>query len=102
VDKLAYEDQLDDLGALNRNASIEGEDYVRSRFRAGGINRGPRIAVIYISGVITGGDGGFDPLNGEAVGSKKLVEAIRAARADDRVRAIVLRIDSPGGLHHCV
>jgi protease IV len=95
VDKLAYEDQLDDLGALSKNATVEGEDYVRARFRPGA--RGPRIAVIYISGVIAGGDSGFDPLNGEVVGSKALLEAIRSARADASVRAIVLRIDSPGG-----
>ena len=97
VDKLAYEDQLDDLGALSRNAMVEGEDYSRAGFRQGGISRAPRIAVIYISGVIAGGTGGFDPLNGEVVGSKTLVEAIRSARADASVRAIVLRIDSPGG-----
>jgi protease-4 len=97
VDKLAYEDQLDDLGALSRNATVEGEDYSRSRFRSGGMARGPRVAVIYISGVIAGGDSGFDPLNGEVVGSRALVEAIRSARSDSAVRAIVLRIDSPGG-----
>jgi protease-4 len=97
VDKLAYEDQLDDLGAVSKNATVQGEDYARARFRPAGINRGPRIAVLYISGVITGGDGGFDPLNGEVVGSKALVEAIRSLRGDNSIRAIVLRIDSPGG-----
>jgi protease-4 len=97
VDKLAYEDQLDDLGALSRNGKVEGEDYARARFSPGAIARGPRIAVIYISGVIAGGTGGFDPLNGEVAGSKSLVDAIRSARADNSVRAIVLRIDSPGG-----
>jgi protease-4 len=97
VDKLAYEDQLDDLGALNRNATVEGEDYARARYRPRGMNRAARIAVIYISGVITGGDSGFDPLNGEVAGSKVLIAAIRAARSDASVRAIVLRIDSPGG-----
>src|SRR5439155_7671217 len=76
---------------------VEGEDYGRARFRPAGISRGPRIAVIYISGVIAGGSGGYDPLNGEVAGSKVLVEAIRSARADNSVRAIVLRIDSPGG-----
>jgi protease-4 len=97
VDKLAYEDQLDDLGALARGKSVEGEDYGRARFSQAAIARGPRIAVIYISGVIAGGTGGYDPLNGEVVGSKTLVEAIRSARSDPSVRAIVLRIDSPGG-----
>jgi protease IV len=97
VDKLAYEDQLDDLGALSRSATVEGEDYARARFRTGGFTRNPRIAVIYISGVIAGGDSGYDPINGEVTGSRALLDAIRSARADANVRAIVLRIDSPGG-----
>ena len=40
---------------------------------------------------------GFDPVNGAVVGSDTLIEHIRAARRDSSVRAIVLRIDSPGG-----
>src|SRR5206468_316647 len=60
-------------------------------------NRGPRVAVIYASGTITGGKSGYEPLNGAIAGSDTLVEYIRQARRDSAVRAIVLRIDSPGG-----
>jgi protease-4 len=95
VDKLAYQDQLDDLGAMTKT-SIEADDYSRGRRPSIG-SRAPRIAVIYMSGVITSGKGGFDPLNGDVIGSTALLQAIRAARADNSVRAIVLRIDSPGG-----
>ena len=62
-----------------------------------GLNRGPRIAVIYATGAIVGGRSGYDPLNGALVGSETLIEYIRQARKDSSVRAIVLRIDSPGG-----
>jgi len=96
VDALAYEDQLDDMGAVNKGATVEGEDYARGRLRPR-VGRLPRVAVIYISGLIASGQGGFDPLNGDVAGSKVLVDAIRSARADASVRAIVLRIDSPGG-----
>jgi protease-4 len=96
VDALAYEDQLDGMGVVTRNATVEGEDYARGRLRPR-VSAMPRIAVIYISGVIASGDSGFDPLNGEVTGSKALVQAIRSVRADSSVRAIVLRIDSPGG-----
>ena len=50
-----------------------------------------------MTGIINSGDSGFDPLNGDVAGSTRLVKAIRSARADDDVRAIVVRIDSPGG-----
>jgi protease-4 len=96
VDGLAYEDQLDDQGAVSTKGTVEGESYGRSRGSMAA--RGaPRIAVVYVSGIINSGESGFDPLNGEVAGSARLVKAIRSARADDDVRAIVVRIDSPGG-----
>lgn len=98
VDGLAYEDQLDDRGAISRDArTIEGEDYGQVTFRSVGLNQGPRIAVIYVAGAITSGTSRFDPLNGEVAGSETLMDIIRTARADSSVRAIVVRIDSPGG-----
>jgi protease IV len=96
VDGLAYEDQLDDRGALSKSGTVEGDAYGRSRTRMTARNA-PRVAVVYVSGIINSGDSGFDPLNGDVAGSTRLVKAIRAARADDDVRAIIVRIDSPGG-----
>jgi protease-4 len=100
VDELAYEDQAtaqlrDDSG--NTLERLEADDYARVAPASLGLNRGPRVAVIYASGAIVSGRGGFDPLNGETLGSDTLIEAIRDARKDRSVRAIVLRIDSPGG-----
>jgi protease-4 len=96
IDALAYDDQLDDQGAMSKAGMIEGEDYARVRRRSAG--RGsPRVAVVYVSGIINSGDSGFDPVNGAVAGSRGLVKALRSARADPNVRAIVLRIDSPGG-----
>ena len=96
VDTLAYEDQLDDHGAISKSGTVEGDVYARGR-RTVTVRSAPRVAVVYISGIINSGDSGFDPLNGDIAGSARLVKAIRAARADSGVRAIVLRIDSPGG-----
>jgi protease-4 len=96
IDGTAYEDQLDDRGAVSRTGTVEGEQYARTR-RPLPSRNAPRVAVVYLSGIINSGDGGFDPLNGEVAGSGTIVKAIRAARADADVRAIVLRIDSPGG-----
>lgn len=96
VDGLAYEDQLDDQGAVSKAGTVEGQSYGRGRRRMAS-RSAPRIAVVYISGIINSGDSGFDPLNGDVAGSTPLVKAIRSARADDAVRAIIVRIDSPGG-----
>jgi protease IV len=59
-----------------------------------------RIAVIYADGAIERGEGGFDPLlspGGNGLGSDEMVQAFREARDDDSVRAVVLRVNSPGG-----
>jgi protease-4 len=61
-------------------------------------SKNPKIAVIYAIGGISTGKSSIDPLmGGETVGSETLVEAIRTADQDPTVKAIVLRIDSPGG-----
>jgi protease-4 len=57
----------------------------------------PKIAVIYASGVITTGKSEESFLSGETIGSTTMVEAIRQAEKDETVKAIVLRVDSPGG-----
>jgi protease IV len=98
VDDVAYEDQVDDkLRAGEKRGHLDGDDYGRVGLTSVGLNRGPRVAVIYAVGAIVSGKSGYDPLNGAAVGSDTLIEYIKQARRDSAVRAIVLRIDSPGG-----
>jgi protease-4 len=57
----------------------------------------PKIAVIYAVGPIVGGKGGGGMFGGNSVGSTTMVEAIQQANKDETVKAIVLRVDSPGG-----
>jgi protease-4 len=57
----------------------------------------PKIAVIYVVGTITSGKSINMPLFGSTVGSTTIIEAIRQAEQDKTVKAIVLRVDSPGG-----
>lgn len=57
----------------------------------------PEIALIYAQGVIVDGSGGGGLLSDEGVGSETIRKVFREATRDDNVKAIVLRIDSPGG-----
>ena len=98
IDDVAYEDQVDTklrAGAPQRH--VDGDDYARISTASVGLDKGPRIAVIYAAGEITSGRGGYDPVNGPVIGSDTLIDYIREARHDSAVRAIVLRVDSPGG-----
>lgn len=98
VDDVQYEDQVNTkLQGQGEPRQIDGDDYARVSNTSLGLNRGPRLAIIYAAGTITGGKSGFDPVNGAVIGSETLIEYIRQARRDGSVRGIVLRIDSPGG-----
>jgi protease-4 len=101
VDRLAYKDQII-RSMINKIGVKEKKDlniitldkYVDAGHPAphssgGGTNR---IALIYAVGDIAGGEG-----SETSIGSEGLSEAIRKARLDDNVKAIVLRINSPGG-----
>jgi protease-4 len=99
VDDLAYEDELDDKVQLATGTVklLQQHDYRAIAPDSLGLNRGPRIAVIYAVGLITSGKSSYDSPGGQVVGSDTIVDYLRRARADRSIRAIVLRIDSPGG-----
>lgn len=98
IDEVAYEDELDDINQDLRDAHlVAAEDYALVSWRATGVTRRSKVAVINAVGVINSGQSGFDPVNGAVVGADSLVKYIREARADRSIRAIVLRVDSPGG-----
>jgi len=78
------EDDKLELVALSKYKKAKGE-------KESGSSKN-RIAVIYAEGDIVDGKGDDDE-----IGSERFSEAIRKARLDDKVKAIVLRISSPGG-----
>jgi protease-4 len=100
VDDLAYEDQLPkkvpELGAEERDR-IEGTNYQHVSAASVGFRPRSRIAVLYAVGTIASGRSTFDPINGAILGSETMIDQIRDAREDSSVKAIVLRVDSPGG-----
>jgi len=56
-----------------------------------------KIAVIYAVGGIVRGEDTFNPLLGRSMGSDSVIDMIQKVRKDDSVKAVVLRVDSPGG-----
>jgi protease-4 len=99
VDDVAYEDELDDKVKLaqGRVNYLEERDYRHVTPASLGLNRGPRIAGIYATGVIASGESNYDSPSGQVLGADTMVEYLRKARADNSIKAIVLRVDSPGG-----
>ncbi|NNF03721.1 MAG: signal peptide peptidase SppA [Rhodothermales bacterium] len=84
---------LEDVGDLR---TLSMKDYVRSTGRTA--NAPNDIAVVYIGGPIMAGDDDGNPF-GTSVSatSGRVTEALRRARDNDRTRAVVVRVNSPGG-----
>ena len=98
IDDLVYEDELLDRLSTDAAAVLDFASYEQVDARSLGLDAGPRIAVVYAEGVINSGSSTIDfPGAARIVGSRTMVKAIRAARDDRSIHAIVLRVDSPGG-----
>ena len=98
IDALKYKDEvLEELKKITgkgKNSSISTvniHDYYTNLPKEvfTGSNK---VAVIYANGDIVGGEG-----SDEQIGSERISRAIRKARLDDKVKAIVLRVNSGGG-----
>ncbi|MCE5315180.1 MAG: signal peptide peptidase SppA [Armatimonadota bacterium] len=63
----------------------------------GAAERGPHVALIRVDGVITAGTSGGSPFGSSVCGSEDMVEQLERARTNPDAKAIVIRINSPGG-----
>ncbi len=92
VDKLEYpEEALEAAGETHRHLG----DF---KDRGGAFETRPKVALIFVDGEILSGESQEGGLGSGAVaGSDTIAEALRNAAADESVKAVVLRVNSPGG-----
>jgi protease IV len=105
VDVLGYRDEV--YAEVRKEAGADATlQYVGRYQRAHALTQKARklpnprehfVAVIHASGPIRQGRSGRSPLGGNSIGSDTVAAALRSATADDRVRAVLLRVNSPGG-----
>ena len=95
VDALLYEDQLDDDAPIRGTQKIEQRHYAQAPGGGSAAATGGSIALLYAVGSIASGKSNFD--GSQVVGSDTFAEWLRKVRLDSGVRAVVVRIDSPGG-----
>jgi len=77
--------------------AVRGSEYRDVSPESLGLNKGERIAVIYASGEIGSGSSENSPSGDQSIGSDTLAKALNDAAADKTIKAVVLRVDSPGG-----
>ena len=97
IDGLMYRDEL--IAKLKQNLNIEDSKKLNlikntqyAKVRPELYNGKDKIGIVYAEGQIIDGEGDDTTIGGES-----LSKAIRAARNDDKVKAIVMRVNSPGG-----
>ena len=105
VDTVGYRDEV--YAAVRKEAGVDAilqyvGRYQRAHTLAQRARKLPKpreryVAVIYATGPIRQGRSGRGPMSGPAIGSDTVAGALRAAAADERARAILLRVNSPGG-----
>ncbi|HEU4515088.1 MAG TPA: signal peptide peptidase SppA [Nocardioidaceae bacterium] len=103
VDRIGYRDEVyDDL----RGRLGEVELKFVERYGKGGLSQAeaalkrrgkPVVALIHAAGPIHLGRSSSSPMSGRSIGSDTVAAALRTVAADDSVKAVVLRVDSPGG-----
>jgi len=103
VDQLAHDDEVrkkfETLVGKNNNEDADAESFPNiSMARYSDLEKGSaavaenKIAVLYAQGSIVTGEGALDN-----IGSERLSKQIRKLREDEAIKAVVLRINSPGG-----
>ncbi len=94
-----YEELKNRLGYKtdDKLRTVSGSDYKEIPSDSLGLNNGERVAIIYASGAINVGKSSNSAFGGEMVGSDTIVQAVNQAAEDATIKAIVLRVDSPGG-----
>lgn len=102
ADKLYYKDQVlddlkdrvgvEDVKKMKLVSMVKYTDAPKPKSKEDKGLAKDKIAIIYASGSIEGGEG-----DNQTIGSDRISKAIRKARLDDKVKAIVLRVNSPGG-----
>jgi len=109
VDRLGYRDEV--YAAVRRHAGTQAVLHHLGRYQRAkalaerarktarnpvGPRHDPVVALIFATGPIRRGRSGHSPL-GTSMGSDTIAHAIRAAAGDEHARAILLRVNSPGG-----
>lgn len=104
IDEVLYKDDVEKqfkklLGYKDNDQllTVRGSDYRDVAPESLGLNKGERIAVIYATGDIGSGSSANSPSGDQSIGSDTVAKALNDAADDKSLKAIVLRVDSPGG-----
>jgi protease-4 len=99
VDELLYRDEVDQRieDKVGKKKLISEKRYLKAAGRPHSTGKN-RVALIYGEGNVVRGKSGYSPLSGDIwMGSTTVTKAFRKAADNDKIKAIIFRLDCPGG-----
>ena len=101
IDELLFEDQFYDMVKKQLDQKdlkkVAVQDYLRAAGTVAGVEGKSRVALLVGDGAITRGSGRDPFSNEEGITSLAMTKQLRQVREDDTIKAVILRVDSPGG-----
>jgi protease-4 len=99
IDNIKYIDEVKELlkGESKRISKISATAYSQIDPSSLGLEGEERIAVIYCTGTMMGGEDSTDPYFGKTMGANRVTRDVKRAAESSLIKAIILRINSPGG-----
>jgi protease-4 len=95
IDATHFEDEI--IEGLGGGPVIEGKDYAQVDPASAGIDPVAQFALVYGSGPVVTGRGASSRSGAPVLASETVSRALTEAAEDDAIRAIIFRVDSPGG-----
>jgi len=98
IDKALYYDEvMDELKGITGDKNIDDINFIKLSKYASSVKpklkaTKDKIAVVFANGEIQDGEG-----EEHIIGGDRIAKAVREARLDENVKAVVLRVNSPGG-----
>lgn len=98
IDQVGYKDQVKD--AIEKLVGKKQNYYPFASYvqTLKSSSKGEKIAIVYVTGMISKGKSTWNPLLDEAMADAgEIAKSIQEAVEDESIKAVILRIDSPGG-----
>lgn len=103
IDECIYMQELEERlkagqeGNQEELKTVSHEDYAKVSWQDAGRHEGKVVAVVHAQGNIGGRESRIDPLMGIMMGHESIVRELQRCRSDEKVKAVVFRVDSGGG-----
>jgi protease-4 len=95
VDGIAFLDEV--IAMQGKRPLVKGKEYAAVSPESVGIRPEANFALIYGTGAVVTGEGGSSPRGSPELAAETVAQAFHDAAEDPSIRAIIFRVDSPGG-----